>query len=145
MNGWDPNDPSPERGHARSLTAAPPATARLGEDDETVFTIIADRARSHSVAHLVQTAAIGFIDAAAIGWAHPAWWSVALLFAAAGAYGSWGLLDRAVACRVEGGHPGGSATATLRIARETIALLGIVAVIAAVGGMIGTQFDGWIS
>ena len=145
MDGWDRNDPSPEPGPARSLAQAPPAAAEPGEDGETIFTVIAGRARSHSAAHLVLTAAIGFVDAAAIAWAHPTAWWVALLFAAAGAYGSWGLLDRGVAFRVGKGHPGGPVTAGLRIARETMALLGMVAVIAGVGGFIGTQFDGWIS
>ena len=85
MDGWDRDDPSPELGSARSLTAAPPAAAPMPGDGETVFTIIAERARGHSTSHLLLTAAIGFIDAAAIGWAHPSFWSLALLFAAAGA------------------------------------------------------------
>ncbi len=145
MDGWDRDNPSPEQGSTRTLIHAPPATGRLTEDDETVFTIIAARARNHSLPHLVLTAAIGFTDAAAIGWGHPGWWSVALLFAAAGAYGTWGLLDRWVSFRTETGHASGAATEALRIARESIALLGVVAVVAAVGGMVGTQFEGWIS
>ena len=145
MDGWDRDDPSPEPGGAHGLAAAPPATAPPADADETVFTIIAARARSHSPAHLVLTAAIGFIDAAAIAWAHPSWWAVALLFTAAGAYGTWGLLDRAVAFRVQSGHPSGAATHGLRIAREAVTLLGVVAFVAGVGGIFGKQFEGWIS
>ena len=145
MDGWDRDDPSPELGSARGLAHAPPAAAPLAEDEETVFSIIAERARGHSTSHLVLTAAIGFIDAAAIGWAHPSFWSVALLFAAAGAYGSWGLLDRAVTSRAASGDARTPATEGLRILRETVALAGLVAVILAVGGLFGTQFDGWIS
>lgn len=145
MDTWDRDDPSPETGGAHTLAAPTPATAPLAEADETVFTIIAARARSHSPTHLILTATIGFIDAAAIAWAHPTWWAVALLFTAAGAYGTWGLLDRAVAFRIRSGRPRGAATGGLRIARETVALFGIAAVVAAVGGLFGTQFDGWIS
>ena len=145
MDGWDRDDPASEAGRARSLMSARPGTAPLAEDDETVFTIIAERARGHSTSHLLLTAAIGFIDAASIGWAHPSFWSVALLFAAAGAYGSWGLLDRMVSVRAASGRAHGPATEGLRILRETVALLGLAAVVVAVGGMFATQFDGWIS
>ena len=145
MDGWNRDDPSPELGSAQGLTHAPPDAAPRAEDDETVFTIIAARARNHTTSHLLLTAAIGFIDAAAIGWAHPTFWPVATLFAAAGAYGTWGLLDRAVAVRVETGLISGAATECLRIVREIVALLGLIAVVLALGGMFGTQFDGWIS
>ena len=146
MDGWNRDDPSREPGSTLRLTAAPPATsAPRTEDDETVFTIIAARARSHEIAHLVLTAVIGFVDAAAIGWAHPTFWPVALLFAAAGAYGTWGLLDRAVSVRSRAGRDRGPGTDALRILRETVALLGIAAVVAAAGGLFATQFDGWIS
>lgn len=145
MDGWDRVDPSPEPGRARDLGSAHSPAPQAAEDDETVFTIIAERARGHSTSHLLLTAAIGFIDAVAIGWAHPTFWSVALLFAAAGAYGSWGLLDRAVSFRAESGRAHAPTTEGLRILRETVALLGLAAVVLAVGGMFATQFDGWIS
>ena len=144
MDGWDRNDPSPERASARTVTVAPAAGTSRVEDGETIFTIIAARARGHSISHLILTAAIGLIDAAAIAWAHPAFWPAALLLGAAGAYGAWGLLDRAVEYRSRNGLAGGATTMGVRVLREMVALVGVAAVIAAVGGLFATQFDGWI-
>ena len=68
---------------------------------------------------------------------------MAALFAAAGAYGLWGLVDRALTLRVERGTLHTPVTNAIRIIREMVALLGFAAVIAAAGGMFGASLDGW--
>ena len=113
--------------------------------DETVFSVIASRARSHSPAHLALTAVIGVIDAAALGSAHPGAWSVAAVFAAAGAYGLWGLLDRGLDLLVAAGKRDSPLTNLTRIVREMVAVLGFIAIVAAAAGLFGTTFNGWIS
>src|SRR5688500_3191224 len=109
---------------------AAPAAPAAGE---TIFTLIADRARSHSTFHLALTAIVGIIDALAIGWARPTFWPVAALFAAMGAYGAWGYVDRAIV-RMEQGQPSRGARFALSGlygARVGTAVLGVIAAIVA--------------
>jgi hypothetical protein len=140
---WD--DPSQRRLPVHDLepvaVTPPPAVG----SEETIFTMLAARARGHSVGHLALTATIGVVDAAALGWSHPGAWSVAAVFLAAGAYGFWGLIDRLLGVRVEAGLLEAPLTNAIRVLREVVALVGFIAVLAAAGGMFGTIFDGWIS
>ena len=145
MTQWERGGPSPEPGNAADLPPAGSTAAAVVEAEETVFSLIAARARSHSTAHLALTAVIGVLDAAAIAWAHPSFWPVAMLFAAAGAYGAWGLIDRAVAHRAAKGPSDAASTMGLRVLRESVALLGLVAVVAAVAGIFGASLGTWIS
>ena len=140
---WDDPSGGPRAAEDSDLAFAPaPADVT---SDETIFSIIAARARSHSSAHLGITALIGVIDAAALGWAHPGAWSVAAICAAAGAYGLWGLIDRLLAWEVATWRPDAPLTNLTRILREMIAVLGFVAILAAAAGIFGTTFNGWIS
>ena len=123
------------------ITAPRPAVST----EETVFSLLADRARGHSIGHLVLAAAVGVIDAVALVWSHPAAWALAALCAAAGAYGLWGLADRALTVRVEGGRQDSLLTSLIRVIREVTALVGFGAAIAAGAGLFGAALGTWIS
>jgi hypothetical protein len=85
---------------ARNPPDASIGAAAQGGDtdaDETVFTVLAARARTHATAHLWLTAGIGGIDAAALMIGRPALWWVAAACGAVTAYAVWGLADRAAA------------------------------------------------
>lgn len=112
-------------------------------DDETVLSVLATRARSHSRTHLALTATIGVADAVVLAWAHPQFWSIAALFATAGAYGAWGLVDRALSDRPGDGSFATPTTYVLRISRAIIGVAGILLAIAAVGGIWDAALGGW--
>ncbi len=128
---------APIRSH---LDESPPAESR-----ETVFSVLAARARTHPRAHLALTTIIGAVDAIALGWAHPALWPLATLFGAVGAYGAWGLLDRLLADRrAPGATPfAPSHVSALRVVREMTAIVGVIAALAAVGGIWDASLGGW--
>ena len=144
-SGWQWDDRSRKRAPVNAplplVAARRPAIA----EEETIFSLLADRARSHSVGHLTLTATVGLVDAAALGWKHPAAWPLATLCAAAGLYGLWGLIDRALSVRVSSGLPDAAATNLLRIVRELVALVGLGATLAAAGGLFGASLGTWIS
>jgi len=119
------------------------AGAPRADSHETVFSVLAARARSHSRTHLALTTLIGLADAAALAWAHPQLWSMAALFAAPGAYGAWGLVDRALSDRVAAGSFDTPMTNVLRIVRVVIGVAGTLAAIAAVGGIWDASLGGW--
>lgn len=127
----------------------PRADSSVGADptrspgDETVLSVLATRARSHSRTHLALAATIGIADAVVLGWAHPQFWSIAAFFAAAGAYASWGLVDRALSDRLGDGSFATPTTYALRISRAIIGVAGILLAIAAVGGIWDAALGGW--
>ena len=124
----------------------PPLPAMPSPDDmseETIFSVLAARAQSQSRVHLAMTAVIGLVDAVALGWAHPALWSIAAVLAAGGAYGAWGLIDRVLAGRVAAGALDTPGTNALRILREVTALTGLLALLAAFGGIWDASLGGW--
>jgi len=115
------------------------------ELEESLFAMLAARSRTHSRRHLLATTVIGAVDAVALGWAHPALWPLAALFAAAGAYGAWGLADRSLTDH-------GPATTTpfrrptaaaVRVMRGLAAVAGVAAALAAVAGIWDASLGGW--
>ena len=109
------------------------------ESTETVFTVLAGQARSHSRAHLWITAIVGAVDAAWIFAVYPSLWWLASAFAAGGAYGLWGITDRAIA-----DGRGGRWSRVLRVARAGLALGGVIAAAAALYGLMdAAAFRGW--
>lgn len=114
-----------------------------GTREETIFSLLAARAQSHSRRHLALTAVVGLVDAVALAWAHPALWWVAAVLAAGGAYGAWGVADRAVTDRIAAGALHTPVTGLLRVLREVTALLGLIAILAAVGGIWDASLGGW--
>ncbi len=127
----------------------PRADSSVGADpprspvNETVLSVLATRARSHSRTHLALAASIGVADAVVLGWAHPHFWPIAALFAAAGAYASWGLVDRALSDRPGGGPFATPTKYALRISRVITGVAGILLAIAALGGIWDAALGGW--
>ena len=81
------------------------AASQAVEPEETIFTVLAGRARTHASSHLWLTAAIGGIDAVALMIGRPTLWWVAAACAAVAAYAVWGLVDRRLTVAA---HPPGS-------------------------------------
>ena len=127
----------------------PRADSSVGADpprspaDETVLSVLATRARSHSRTHLALAATIGFADAVVLAWAHPQFWSIAALFATAGAYASWGLIDRALSDRLGDGSFDTPTKYALRISRAVTGIAGVLLAIAALGGIWDAALGGW--
>ena len=121
------------------MIVPPDVPSAIDEPAGNVFTVLATQARSHSRAHLWITAVVGTVDAAWLTVAHPSLWWLASAFAAGGAYGLWGITDRAIA-----GADVGNRTDTLRIVRLALAAGGAVAAAAAMYGLMAAAFRGWI-
>ena len=82
-----------ESGPSSVATAEQAAT---DDGEETVFTVLAGRARTRASAHLWLTAGIGAVDAVALMATRPALWWAAAACATVSAYAIWGLADRAL-------------------------------------------------
>lgn len=118
-----------EKPPAGSITASPAV-----DPEETIFSILAGRARSRASSHLWLTAGIGGIDAVALMIARPSLWWLAAACAAVAAYAVWGLVDRALAA---GSHPAGSwSRRGLRIIAAVAMAGGFAGAIAAVLGFV---------
>ena len=116
---------------------APPGTvgaSRTAETDETIFSILADRARTRAPSHLWLTTAIGGIDAVALMIARPSLWWVSAACAAVAAYAIWGLADRTMAQGIDA--PDSWRRRGLRLVRGLAIGGGLVMVIAAVLGFL---------
>jgi hypothetical protein len=114
-------------------TAPPPDT----DSEETVFTMLAARARTRAAAHLWITAGIGFIDALALMVARPSLWWVAAACLTVSAYAVWGLADRALA-RSAGGLPARWTPWGLRAVRVAAVAVGIAGGAATMVGFLAT-------
>jgi len=113
--------------------------------DESIFDLLSARARGHSRGHLALATIIGGVDAAALGWAHPTLWPLATLFAAAGAYGAWGLMDRALTDHApDRSRPFRPAVAfAVRVTRDMLAIVGVMATVAALAGIWAATIGEW--
>lgn len=113
------------------------AEREAAEDaEETVFTVLAGRARTRASAHLWLTAGIGGIDALALMVARPALWWVAAACATVSAYAIWGLADRALTHW--DAETGGRWTPMLfRAVRGLAVAAGVAGAVAAALGFIG--------
>jgi hypothetical protein len=128
-----------------ATTLAPVEGVPTVETEESVFAVLAARARTHSRLHLLVTTVIGAVDAIALGWAHPSLWPLAALFAAAGAYGAWGLADRSLTDHAPA-TPAPfrrSMALAVRVMRDMAAVAGVVAALAAVAGIWDASLGGW--
>ena len=110
------------------------AASQAVEPDETIFSVLAGRARSRAPSHLWLTAAIGGIDAVALMIGRPSLWWVAAACAAVAAYAVWGLVDRTLAV---GAHPPGSwGYRGLRVVGALAMAAGFAGAVAAVLGFL---------
>ena len=70
-----------------------------GTEPASLFAMLAARARRSSDAVLACLAGVGGLSAVALVAVRPAWWAFALPLVSAGAFGIWGILERATAER----------------------------------------------
>ncbi|HEY2896532.1 MAG TPA: hypothetical protein VGJ12_05295 [Gemmatimonadaceae bacterium] len=71
----------------------------VGTEPPSLFAMLAGKARRSSDAVLASLAGVGGLAAVALIAMRPAWWAFALPLVAAGAFGVWGILERATAER----------------------------------------------
>ena len=100
----------------------------------TVYTVLAQSARSHSRRYLAAEAMLaGTVAVLVLAW-QPAWWPVASLALAVGLYASWGLLARWTI--------GDERTPWPRLLRGILTGLATAATLAGLGGLAVKAFWG---
>jgi hypothetical protein len=70
-----------------------------GTEPASLFAMLAAKARRSSDALLASLVGVGGLSAVALIATRPAWWAFALPLVSAGAFGMWGILERATAER----------------------------------------------
>ena len=70
-----------------------------GTEPASLFAVLAGTARRASDVVLAVLAGVGGVAAVALVATRPAWWAFALPVVSAGAFGMWGILERATAER----------------------------------------------
>src|SRR5215470_10250268 len=91
---------------------------------DTVFSVLAAQARARTTTELRTTALGCAVSAGLLFWQHPAWSWLASAFLAASAYGTWGLLDRALVDESRREHPDGGTLQFLRGWRKVAVVIG---------------------
>lgn len=120
------------------IASVDPNTA--GTEPPSLFAMLAGRARRASDGVLAVLAGIGGVAAVALVAVRPAWWAFALPLVSAGAFGLWGILERATAER--GAQRSARYDRAMGAVQWAVAALGtvcaIVTVFAVLGIMLGT-------
>jgi len=113
------------------------------EDEETnVFRVLGAQARTRSMAQLWVVALGGAVDAGLLWWRHPMLTWLAAGCAAVAAYGTWGLLDRAIESRsTEPDAP--RETLALEDLRDLAAIAGTAAALWAVLSFMAVALGNW--
>jgi len=106
--------------------------------DETIFSVLAARARSRPLSHLWVTAVIGAVDAVALAIARPGLWWIAAACASVTGYAIWGIADRALD-RLDPAARTGSKGKALRVMRVLAVGCGILGAAATVIGFLGAS------
>ena len=75
------------------------ADVDVEDEDDNVFRVLRAQARTRSIGQLGVVALGGAVDAGLFWWGHPMLTWLAAGCAAVAAYGTWGLLDRAIETR----------------------------------------------
>jgi hypothetical protein len=91
----EPGEPG-EPGELLETRGQPAVAIDRPAAEETIFSLLAARARTRASAHLWLTAGIGGIDALALTIARPALWWIGAACVTVSAYAVWGLADRAL-------------------------------------------------
>src|SRR5215813_7835758 len=98
-----------------SPAAAPgEAPAVASKPADTVFSVLAAQARARTTTELRTTALGCAVSAGLLFWQHPTWSWLASSFLAASAYGTWGLIDRALPDESLRGDPDDATIRALR-------------------------------
>ena len=112
----------------------------IGTEPPSLFAMLAVKARRASDAALASLAAVGGVAAVALVAIRPTWWAFALPLVSAGAFGLWGILERATAER--GAPRSAGYDRAMNAAQWLAAAIGtacaIVTVFAVLGFFLGT-------
>ena len=152
MGILDNNDGTPRPAHASPRSGGavaepagePTPSLFTGEEasvpraDETIFSVLADRARSRPLSHLWITAVIGAVDAIALGIARPGLWWIAAACASVSGYAAWGIADRAFD-RLDPSARKGAKAVGLRMIQVVSIACGILGAVAMVIGFLGAS------
>jgi len=109
---------------------------------DNLFAVLAQRASERSPVELWTTAIGGAVNAAVVLAHHPRLHWLGAGFAAAAAYGIWGLANRAIVTR--GTLLTRNKLDLLRGLRGMMIPIGVVSAIAAVGSFMAVALGGWI-
>jgi hypothetical protein len=126
-----------DHAHATADTAPPHS-----KTSDNVFAVLAQRASERRPAELWGTAIAGAVNAVFILTQHPRLHWLGAGFAAAAAYGIWGLSNRAIV--TQGTRVSGVKLDLLRGLRGMMIPIGVISAIAAVGSFMGVALGGWI-
>jgi hypothetical protein len=126
--------------------APPPsveATVVTAKPADTVFSVLAAQARARTTTELRTTALGCAVSAGLLFWQHPALSWLASAFLAASAYGTWGLLDRALVAESVREHPDGGTLRFLRGWRKVAVVIGSGAALYTVFRFMAAALGGW--
>ena len=126
--------PAPVRGEAPVVVSKPA---------DTVFSVLAAQARARTTIELRTTALGCAVSAGLLFWQHPGWSWLASAFLAASAYGTWGLLDRALADELLRERPDAGTLGFLRGWRKVATVIGSAAALYTVFQFMAAALDGW--
>ena len=115
--------------------APPPSaedTAVTAKRADTIFSVLAAQARARTTTELRTTALGCAVSAGLLFWQHPALSWLASAFLVASAYGTWGLLDRALANELRREQPDGGTLESLRGWGKVVVVVGSGAALYAV-------------
>jgi hypothetical protein len=130
-----------------SMESPPPSPAAgvsdVAKPSDTVFSVLAAQARARTTTELRTTALGCAVSAGLLFWQHPALSWLASAFLAASAYGTWGLLDRALIDEARREHPDGGTIQFLRGWRKIAVVIGSGAALYTVFRFMAAALGGW--
>lgn len=107
----------------------------LAPEPPGLFAMLAGRARRASDVTLATIAGIGGVAAIALAAVRPSWWAFALPLVSAGAFGLWGILERATAER--GAERSVRYDRTVSVTQWCVVVIGAVCAIVAAFAVLG--------
>lgn len=112
--------------------------------DESLRSVLAERARAASDGRLILDVAAGLLVVLALAIWHPRAWVIPLSMGVTlAAYGAWGLVDREIAERAAAGN--GRFVRALRILRGVALVVGVLAAVVACFAVLGIGLGEWKS
>jgi hypothetical protein len=129
---------------AGELSTARPQPEVRSDVGENIFQLLGHRARTRTSTELWLIAGCGLLNAVLLSWRYPALSWLAAGCAATGAYGAWGLLDRAARVRMSGEERCRGTSQQLRALRDLAAAAGTGAALWAVLALMATALGNWI-
>lgn len=112
---------------------------------ETIYTVLADRARHTPDGRLAAYAGAGLLGVAVVLLVQPAWWLLLFPFVTLMTFGVWGIADRIVTERAAAQIERGTSTSVLRALRRGAVVVGTVSGAGTVLAVIALLLGTWIS